>query len=64
MTAAWLVTTNDNLDAIRLYQRHGFRLAEVHSGAVDRARELKPTIPVMGQHGIEMHDELVFRRVL
>jgi ribosomal protein S18 acetylase RimI-like enzyme len=60
----WLVTTNDNLDAIRLYQRHGFRLTEVHAGGVDRARKLKPQIPLMGQHGIEMHDELVFKRTL
>jgi crotonobetainyl-CoA:carnitine CoA-transferase CaiB-like acyl-CoA transferase len=58
----WLVTTNDNLDAIRLYQRHGFRIVELHAGGVDRARELKPQIPLMGQHGIEMHDELVFKR--
>jgi crotonobetainyl-CoA:carnitine CoA-transferase CaiB-like acyl-CoA transferase len=61
-TASWLVTTNDNLDAIRLYQRHGFRLAEVHPGGVDRARALKPSIPLVGEHGIELHDELVFRR--
>jgi hypothetical protein len=36
----------------------------LHSGGVDRARELKPQIPLMGQHGIEMHDELVFKRLL
>ncbi|MEY2450208.1 MAG: hypothetical protein QOH79_3684 [Acidimicrobiaceae bacterium] len=60
----WLVTTNDNLDAIRLYQRHGFRLAELHAGAVDRARELKPQIPAMGLNGIPMRDELVFTRAL
>lgn len=61
----WLVTTNDNLDAIRVYQRHGFRLTELHPGGVDRSRrDLKPEIPVMGQNGIEMHDELVFTRDL
>jgi ribosomal protein S18 acetylase RimI-like enzyme len=63
-SATWLVTTNDNIDAIRLYQRHGFRIAELHIGGADRSRELKPQIPVMGQNGIEMHDELVLRRVL
>ena len=35
---AWLVTTNDNLDAIRFYQRRGFRMVAVHPGAVDEAR--------------------------
>ncbi len=58
----WLVTTNDNVDALRLYQRHGFRLTELHAGAVDRARELKPTIPLLGQHGIPLRDELVLTR--
>ena len=60
----WLVTTNDNLDAIRLYQRHGFRLAQVRRGGVDAARALKPVIPLVGEHGIEMHDELIFTRDL
>ncbi len=60
----WLVTTNDNLDALRLYQRHRFRLTELRVGAVDRARSLKPTIPVFGCHGIPVHDELVLARCL
>jgi crotonobetainyl-CoA:carnitine CoA-transferase CaiB-like acyl-CoA transferase len=63
-TELWLVTTNDNLDAMRLYQRHGFRLTDVHAGGVDRARELKPQIPLLGAHGIPMRDELVFTRPL
>lgn len=31
----WLITTNDNLDALRFYQRRGLRLVAVHPGAVD-----------------------------
>ena len=54
-----LTTTNDNLDAIRFYQRRGFRLAAVRPGAVDDARrDLKPEIPEIGSHGIPMRDEL------
>ena len=54
-----VVTTNDNLDALAFYQRRGFRLGEVRLGAVDAARRtLKPEIPVVGEHGIEMHDEI------
>jgi ribosomal protein S18 acetylase RimI-like enzyme len=60
----WLVTTNDNVDALRLYQRRGFRLAELHAGAVDRARELKPAIPTTGTYGIPIRDELVLIRSL
>jgi len=55
----WVVTTNDNLEAIAFYQRRGFRLTALRAGAVDDARRtIKPAIPVVGQHGIEMHDEL------
>ena len=55
----WLTTTNDNLDAIRFYQRRGFRFCALHPGPVDRAREtLKPEIPRVGSYGIPMRDEL------
>lgn len=61
----WLVTTNDNVDALRFYQRRGFRLAELHVGAVDRSRAtLKPRIPRIGDHGIPIRDELVLDRQL
>ena len=60
----WLVTTNDNVDALRLYQRRGFRLARLHARAISRARELKPTIPTTGRYGIPMSDELILVRPL
>jgi GNAT superfamily N-acetyltransferase len=45
-TRLWLITTNDNVDALRFYQRRGFRLAKLHAGAVDAARaRLKARIP-------------------
>src|SRR6476620_6328653 len=34
---AWLVTTNDNLDALRFYQRRSRRLVRIGRGAVDSA---------------------------
>ena len=60
----WLVTTNDNLDALRLYQRHGYRLAGLRPGAVDEARKAKPLIPTTGDYGIPMRDELILERRL
>jgi N-acetylglutamate synthase-like GNAT family acetyltransferase len=54
----WLVTTNDNLDALRFYQRRGLRIVGVAPGAVDESRTRKPSIPLVGEHGIEIHDEL------
>jgi GNAT superfamily N-acetyltransferase len=53
-----LTTTNDNVDALRFYQRRGFRLAALRPGAVDRARLRKPEIPRSGEYGIPLHDEL------
>ncbi|BAD40429.1 GNAT family N-acetyltransferase [Symbiobacterium thermophilum] len=60
----WLITSNDNLDALRFYQRRGYRLVAVHPGAIDEARRLKPTIPLVGEHGIPIHDELELEKRL
>ena len=57
-----LTTTNDNVDALRFYQRRGFRLAELRPGAVDQARQLKPEIPPVGDYGIPLHDEIDLTR--
>jgi GNAT superfamily N-acetyltransferase len=54
----WLVATNDNLDALRFYQRRNMRLVAVHCGAVELARSIKPSIPAVGEFGIPIHDEL------
>jgi GNAT superfamily N-acetyltransferase len=53
-----LTTTNDNVDALRFYQRRGFRLAGLRPGAVAGARKIKPGIPENGDHGIPVRDEL------
>ncbi|MFC3505145.1 GNAT family N-acetyltransferase [Micromonospora krabiensis] len=60
----WLITSNDNLRALRFYQRRGLRLVGVDRGAVDRARRLKPEIPLIGEDGIPLHDELILERRL
>ncbi|GAB3972526.1 GNAT family N-acetyltransferase [Plantactinospora veratri] len=54
----WLITSNDNLRALRFYQRRGLRIVAVDPGAVDRARLRKPSIPTIGADGIPLHDEL------
>ncbi len=63
-TRLWLITTNDNLDALRFYQRRGFVLVAVHRDAVTRARQLKPSISLVGRHGIPIRDELELERPL
>jgi ribosomal protein S18 acetylase RimI-like enzyme len=53
-----LTTTNDNVAALRFYQRRGFRLAALRPGAVDRSRQRKPEIPRSGDFGIPLRDEI------
>ena len=53
-----LTTTNDNIGALRFYQRRGFRLATIRPGAVDRTRQRKPAIPHTGDFGIPLRDEI------
>jgi ribosomal protein S18 acetylase RimI-like enzyme len=56
---AWLVTTNDNLAALALYQKAGWRLSALRPGAIDELRRsIKPSISVVGEHGIPLRDEL------
>jgi GNAT superfamily N-acetyltransferase len=60
-----VATTNDNLDALRFYQRRGFFLVALHEGAVDKSRtQLKPEIPKLGDYGIPLRDELELHKRL
>jgi N-acetylglutamate synthase-like GNAT family acetyltransferase len=53
----WLITTNDNLSALRFYQRRGFVLAALHRNAIEKSREIK-MIPKIGMDGIPIRDEI------
>ncbi len=54
----WLITTNDNMEALRFYQKQGFILVAVHRNALELSRQLKPAIPLIGMHGIPLRDEI------
>lgn len=60
----WLVTTNDNVDAMRFYQRRGYKMKAVYPDALDESRKLKPRIPLTGNYGIAMSDEIEFEKIL
>jgi ribosomal protein S18 acetylase RimI-like enzyme len=65
VSLAWLVTTNDNLAALALYQKAGYRLTALHAGAVDATRRtIKPTIGEVGEHGIPLRDELELAKAI
>jgi len=54
----WLITTNDNTDALRLYQRAGWDWVGWYRDGVTDARSLKPELPLGGAHGIPIRHEL------
>lgn len=60
-----VMTTNDNLVALRLLQRAGFRLTDLRPAAVeDVRRTLKPSLPSVSADGIPIRDELDLERPL
>lgn len=64
-SAVWLVTTDGNLRALRFYEGRGFLVRAVHPDAVTRARrQLKATIPLTGEDGTPLRDEIELVRLL
>lgn len=60
----WLITTNDNLPALKFWQKRGFHLTQVHQNAIEQARRLKPQIPITGIEGIPIRDEIELEMIL
>ena len=60
----WVITSNDNVDAIRMYQRAGWDWVDFRRNAITRARALKPEIPEKGNHGIPLRHEIEFEAPL
>ena len=59
-----LVTTNDNLAALRFYQKRGFDMCRFCRNALDQARKIKPEIPLTGMDGIPLKHEIELEMVL
>lgn len=60
----WLVTTNDNLDALKFWQKRGYELVSVHRNAIADARRIKPQIPITGLNGITIRDEIELEKII
>ena len=61
----WLTTTNDDIDALRFYQRRGLSFKKIYPDAVTFARKkLKPEIPLIGDYGIPIRDEIEFEIII
>lgn len=56
----WLITTNDDINAIRFYQKKGFNLVAAYINAMEVSRNIKPSIPMIGMDDIPIKHELEF----
>lgn len=59
-----LITTNDNINAIRFYQKRGFDMVHLYYDSVAASRKLKPSIPMIGDFGIPIKHEIEFEMKL
>ena len=60
----WLITSNDNTRALRFYQKYGLVLVAVYRNAIQQLRQSKPDIPLTGNDGIEIRDEIELEMIL
>ncbi len=58
------ITTNDNMAALRFWQKRGFTLTAVYPNAIEESRKLKPEIGLVGDDGIPLRDEIELELVL
>ncbi len=59
-----VITTNDNLQALGFYQKHGFKIKAIAINAIESSRLLKPSIPQTGFEGIPIRDEIKLKMSL
>ena len=57
-TRVWLFTTNDNTNALRFYQKLGFHMRALRPNIITDYRKIKPEIPMTGEDGIPIRDEI------
>ena len=60
----FLITTNDNLNALGFYQKRGFELVAVHRGVINESRKIKPGISLIGANNIPLRDEIELEMIL
>jgi len=59
-----LITTNDNIRAIKFYQKRGFDMAKIYHNSLNISRQLKPSIPLYGEFGIPLMHEIEFEMMI
>jgi hypothetical protein len=54
----WTIITNDKLRVLRFLQKRGFSIVSVYRNAVLESQGLVAGIPISGEHGIPIRDQL------
>ena len=54
----FLITTNDNIDSLKFYQKNGMTIKGIYCDSIKDERRLKPEIPLTGNYGIPIRDEI------
>ncbi|QWU46702.1 GNAT family N-acetyltransferase [Bacillus sp. NP247] len=60
----WLITTNDNMNALRFYQKRNFMMTNLYIDAVKEARKIKKEIPFIGYDNIAISHEIQLEYIL
>ncbi|MED1508297.1 GNAT family N-acetyltransferase [Bacillus proteolyticus] len=60
----WLITTNDNMSALRFYQKRNFIMTNLYMDAVKEARKIKKEIPFIGHDNIAILHEIQLEYIL
>ena len=59
-----LITTNDNMRALQFYQKRGYYLTKLYPNAMEEVRKQKPSVPLIGENGIPLRDEIELEKNL
>lgn len=59
-----VITTNDNPKAVAFYEKNGFAITAVRKNIMDAYRKLKPEIPLVGNDGIPLTDEIELQKTI
>lgn len=59
-----VVTTNDNIEALKFYQKRGFKFTNIHQNAMMKLRQCKSQLPTAGVNGIPLRDVIELETAL
>ncbi len=59
----WVSTSNDNIDALKFYQKRMFFMCKIHENHLDKVRAKYPNIPKYGDYGIFLKDQIELEMV-